>query len=144
MRTYAVIARRLQAWKDVPLLFMRLVLAYGFYLPAKMKWSDIHGIGDWFAQLHIPLPYVSAYLVAITEAAGVVLLTLGLWVRYITLPLMFSMLVAIATVHWSNGFAAGDNGFEIPLYYLVMLFALFVYGGGRMGIDYFWEHSSSR
>lgn len=116
MRTYTVLARRLQACRDIPLLFMRLVLAYGFYLPAKMKWSDIHSIGDWFVQLHIPLPYVSAYLVAITEAAGVVLLTLGLWVRYITVPLMFSMLVAIAAVHWNNGFAAGDNGFEIPLY----------------------------
>lgn len=63
MRTYAVLARRLSALKDLPLLLMRLVLAYGFYLPAKMKWSDIHGIGDWFGTLHIPLPYVSAYLV---------------------------------------------------------------------------------
>ncbi|WP_142683148.1 DoxX family protein [Chitinophaga polysaccharea] len=109
MRTYAVLARRLQACRDIPLLFMRLVLAYGFYLPAKMKWSDIHSIGDWFVQLHMPLPYVSAYL------------------------------VAIATVHWSNGFAAGDNGFEIPLYYLIMLFALFIYGGGKIGLDYFLE-----
>ncbi|MGO4290940.1 HvfX family Cu-binding RiPP maturation protein [Chitinophaga sp. RAB17] len=139
MRTYAVLARRLSALKDIPLLLMRLVLAYGFYLPAKMKWSDIHGIGDWFGTLHIPLPYVSAYLVGITEVAGVILLTLGLFVRYITLPLIFSMIVAIATVHWSNGFAAGDNGFEIPLYYIVMLFALFVFGGGRIGIDFFLE-----
>jgi len=139
MRTYAAMARRLSALKDLPLLFMRLVLAYGFYLPAKMKWSDIHGIGDWFAQLHIPLPYISAYLVGITEAAGVILLTLGLFVRYISLPLIFSMLVAIITVHWSNGFEAGDNGFEIPLYYIVMLFTLLVYGGGRIGIDYFLE-----
>lgn len=141
MRTYARIARRLSVIRDLPLLLMRLVLAYGFYLPARMKWSDIHGIGDWFKQLHIPLPYISAYLVGCTEAAGVVLLTLGLFVRYITLPLMFSMVVAIATVHWSNGFAAGDNGYEIPLYYLVMLFTLLVLGGGRIGIDYFLERS---
>jgi len=139
MRTYAVWAHRLSALKDLPLLLLRLVLAYGFYLPAKMKWADIHGIGDWFVQLHIPLPYVSAYLVGITEAAGVVLLTLGLFVRYITLPLIFSMIVAIVTVHWSNGFAAGDNGYEIPLYYIAMLFTLFVFGSGRIGIDFFLE-----
>ena len=33
--------------------------------------------------------------------------------------LMIVMLVAIFTVHIGNGFAAGDNGFEIPFYYLL-------------------------
>jgi len=45
------------------------------------------------------------------------------------------MLVAIKTVHWANGFEAGNNGFEIPLYYLLMLFVLFVYGGRRFSLD---------
>ncbi|WP_143310113.1 HvfX family Cu-binding RiPP maturation protein [Chitinophaga vietnamensis] len=135
MKTYASWARRLSALKDLPLLLMRLVLAYGFYHPAMMKWKDMHAIGDWFAQMHIPLPYVNAYVVGTTEALGVVLLTLGLWVRYITLPLIFSMVVAIITVHWANGFEAGDNGFEIPLYYILMLFTLLVYGAGRVSID---------
>ncbi|NLR63368.1 DoxX family protein [Chitinophaga varians] len=141
MRAYAAYARRLSALRDIPLLLLRLVLAYGYYHPARLKWQDIHGIGDWFGQLHIPAPYVSAYVVAITESAGVVLLTLGLWVRYITLPLMFSMVVAIITVHWANGFEAGDNGFEIPLYYILMLFTLLVYGSGRTGLDAFLERS---
>ncbi|MEC5142855.1 DoxX family protein [Chitinophaga sp. 212800010-3] len=123
--------------KDLPLLAMRLVLAYGFYAPAMMKWKDIHGIGDWFAQLQIPLPYITAWVVAITESAGIILLVTGLFVRFITPLLMVSMLAAIFTVHWKNGFAAGDNGFEIPLYYLIMLFTLLVYGSGRIGLDYF-------
>ncbi|MBC9930073.1 DoxX family protein [Chitinophaga qingshengii] len=141
MRAYASYARRLSALKDIPLLLLRLVLAYGYFEPARLKWQDIHGIGDWFAQLHIPVPYVSAYVVAITESAGVILLTLGLWVRYITLPLMFSMVVAIITVHWANGFEAGNNGFEIPLYYILMLFTLLVYGSGKAGLDALLERS---
>ncbi|RBL92067.1 HvfX family Cu-binding RiPP maturation protein [Chitinophaga flava] len=135
MRFYAAYARRLSALKDIPLLFFRLVLAYGYYHPALLKWKDIHSIGDWFGQLHIPAPYISAYVVAVTETLGIILLTLGLWVRYITLPLMISMVVAIITVHWANGFEAGDNGFEIPLYYILMLFTLLVYGSGKIGLD---------
>ncbi len=139
MKAYRIWAEKLSALKDLPLLLLRLVLAYGYLGPATMKWKDIHGIGDWFGQLHIPAPYFSAYLVATTEAVGVVWLLLGIYVRYITIPLMFSMVVAIITVHWENGFEAGNNGFEIPLYYILMLFVLLVYGAGRISIDYFFE-----
>jgi len=139
MKTYRIWAEKVSALKDLPLLFIRLALAYGYYGPATMKWKDIHSVGDWFVQLHIPAPYLSAYLVACTETVGVVWLILGLYVRYITIPLMFSMVVAIITVHWSNGFEASNNGFEIPLYYMLMLFVLLVFGAGRISIDSFLE-----
>ena len=32
--------------QDVPLLAIRLALAYGFYEPAMKKLQDIHAIGD--------------------------------------------------------------------------------------------------
>lgn len=121
---------------DLPLLFLRLILAYGFYTPAMNKWQDIHAIGDWFASLGVPVPQFQAYLAASTEIAGVVLLILGLGTRYIAVPLMITMLVAIKTVHWENGFDASENGYEIPLYYLLMLFTLFVYGSGKLSVDY--------
>lgn len=121
--------------RGFPLLFIRLVLAYGFYVPAKLKWADVGGAIDWFKNLGIPAPAFNAYLVASTEAAGVILLILGLGTRIIAIPLMISMLVAIRTVHWVNGFEAGNNGFEIPLYYLLMLFVLLVYGGGKFSLD---------
>lgn len=126
---------RLKPLKDIPLLFIRLVLAYGFFMPAKMKWSDISSISDWFKSLGIPFPVLNAYLAASTEAIGVVLLILGLGTRFIAIPLMITMLVAIKTVHWANGFEAGNNGYEIPLYYLIMLLILFVYGGGKFSLD---------
>lgn len=121
--------------KDIPLLMIRLVLAYGFYVPAKMKWSDIDSTIDWFKSMGMPAPALNAYLAASTEAAGVVLLVLGLGTRIIAVPLMVVMLVAIKTVHWGNGFEAGNNGYEIPLYYLIMLGVLFVYGPGRLSVD---------
>jgi len=136
IKTAKIFSKLKSALEDFPLLFMRLTLAYGFYVPAKMKINNINDIASWFESLGIPLPGFNAYLAAGTEAFGVVLLTLGLGTRIITLPLMITMAVAIFTVHYQNGFNAGDNGFEIPLYYLIMLFTLFVFGPGRLSLDF--------
>ena len=121
---------------DLPLLAMRLVLAYGFYNPAKMKLDNMSDIISWFEGMNIPLPTLNAYLAAYSEAAGVALLTLGLGTRLISIPLIVDMLVAIVKVHGENGFEASNNGFEIPLYYIIMLFALLLIGPGRASIDY--------
>lgn len=122
--------------QNLSLLLLRFILAYGFYEPAKTKWQDISSVAEWFKDINIPMPTINAYLSASFEMLGVILLVLGLFTRWITLPLMFIMLVAIYTVHWENGFSAGDNGFEIPLYYMIMLFVLTSFGGGRFSIDH--------
>lgn len=126
---------QLEKLRDLPLLFIRLILAVGFFGPAMMKWKDIGAIAQWFGTLGMPFPTLNAYLAAGTEALGVVLLTLGLFTRIISIPLIITMLVAIVTVHLHNGFEAGNNGFEIPLYYMIMLFTLLVYGSGRISLD---------
>lgn len=123
--------------KDIPLLLIRLTLAYGFYTPAINKWEDINAIGEWFESMNVPAPLFNAYLAASTEIAGVALLTLGFGTRIISIPLIITMLVAIKLVHWENGFNASDNGFEIPLYYILMLLVLLTQGAGKMSVDYF-------
>ncbi len=122
--------------KDWPLLFMRLILAYGFLGPAMMKINNMSAIIDWFSSMGIPFPEVNAYLAASSEIIGVFLLLFGFGVRLISIPLIIDMLVAIFTVHISHGFEAGNNGFEIPLYYMIMLFTLFVYGSGKFSISW--------
>jgi len=123
-------------FQSISLLFLRLILAYGFYTPAMNKWSDMDSIVSWFENsLELPFPTLNAYMAAGTEAAGVVLLTLGLGTRFISAGLMIVMVVAITTVHLSNGFSAGDNGFEIPLYYMLMLLVLFSHGAGKISLD---------
>lgn len=133
---YTCVIDGLSNLKSVPLLFLRLVLAYGFLNPAKMKVSNIDGIISWFESINIPLPALNAYLATGTEVLGVILLTLGLGTRFISIPLIITMIVAILTVHLGNGFEAGSNGFEIPLYYIIMLFTLLVYGSGKFSLDH--------
>lgn len=125
----------LEKLQSVSLLAVRLILAYGFYEPARMKWSDIASVAEWFGSLGLPLPTLQAYMAASTEAAGVLLLTLGLFTRLISIPLMVVMVVAITLVHLPNGFSSGDNGFEIPLYYFIMLFVLLTHGAGKISVD---------
>lgn len=128
-------SKKTEILKDIPLFIMRLVLAYGFWNPGMMKWNDINSIASWFESMGYPLPLFNAYAAATTEVAGAVLLLLGFATRLISIPLMFIMFVAIFTVHGANGFEAGNNGFEIPLYYLIMLFTLTIYGGGRFSVE---------
>ena len=134
---YNDLSRKILSLKDLSLLFFRLVLAYGFYGPATMKWGNISGVAEWFGSMGIPLPTFNAYMAASTEMAGVFLLFLGLGTRLISIPLIITMTVAIVTVHLGNGFEASNNGFEIPLYYMIMLFALLVNGAGRYSVDFF-------
>jgi len=136
MEKYKLVIKHLSKLKDVHLLAVRLILAYGFYNPAIMKWQNIGSITEWFAGMGIPLPTLNAYMAASTEMAGVVLLTLGLASRIISIPLIFVMIVAIVTVHLGNGFEAGNNGFEIPVYYILLLLVILIYGAGKFSVDY--------
>jgi putative oxidoreductase len=127
----------LQNFQSIALLLARLIVAYGFLDPALMKWKDIGAVAQWFGSMGIPLPTLNAYMAATTEIIGVILLTIGLFIRVISIPLMFIMVVAITTVHFEHGFLAGNNGFEIPLYYMLFLFIFATHGAGKVSFDYF-------
>jgi len=133
---YLNLTQKLSGLQDIPLLLIRLILAYGFYVPAMMKLNDVSAIAEWFENIGIPAPTLNAYLATYTEFLGAIFLALGLATRFVSIPLIITMLVAIKTVHWENGFNASDNGYEIPLYYMAMLIMLFFTGPGRASVDH--------
>ncbi len=130
-------AKVLDNFQSLFLLLARLTIAYGFFEPAINKWKSIEDTAAWFASMGIPFPTLNVYMVATFESLGVVLLALGLFTRLISLPLIGTMVVAIITVHFANGFSSGDNGFEIPLYYLLFLGIFASFGAGKLSIDNF-------
>ncbi len=134
-QTYIEFSRLSEYATALSLFFARVAVAYGFYEPAMMKWADISSVAEWFSSMGIPFPTLNAYMAASTEILGVVLLTLGFLTRFISLPLIVIMIVAIVTVHLPNGFSAGENGFEIPLYYMLFLFIFFAKGAGKFSLD---------
>ncbi|MEA3417798.1 MAG: DoxX family protein [Campylobacterota bacterium] len=133
---YSFAKEILEKGQSLALLLSRIAVAYGFYEPAMQKWSDIGAVATWFGSIGIPLPALNAYMAATTEIVGVILLTLGLFTRLISLPLIVVMIVAIVTVHLPNGFSAGDNGYEIPLYYMLFLGIFASFGAGKFSLDH--------
>jgi len=144
--------------QSVALLLVRFILAYTFFAPAMMKWADIAATASWFEYMGIPFPLLNAYMAAGTEMAGVVLLTLGLFSRLISIPLLVTMLVAVITVHGSNGYnviseslqwtdayingeqVSGtvvflQNGYENILNYVAMLLVIVSFGSGKISFD---------
>ena len=118
------------------LLAARLVVAAGFAEAARMKWEAMPAVVEWFGSLGIPAPAFMAYLVSSTEVAGIVLLALGFLTRLVALPLMVIMITAIAVVHFPNGFDCAEQGYEIPLYYLIFLGMFLSFGAGRFSLDH--------
>jgi len=125
-----------QYFQSIILLVARIIIGYGFYEPAMNKWNDIDSVSQWFGSMGIPFPTLNAYMAAGVESAGVLLLILGLFTRIISIPLIIIMIVAIFTVHLSNGFSAGVNGYEIPLYYMIFLMFFVSFGAGKLSVDH--------
>lgn len=132
---YMSFTRVTEHFQSLSLLIARCIIAYGFYEPAMNKWKDIDSVAGWFGSMGIPFPTINAYMAATTEIVGVGLLVLGLFTRLISIPLIVIMLVAIFTVHIGNGFSAGANGFEIPLYYMIFLIIFVSHGAGKFSLD---------
>ncbi|WP_438970069.1 HvfX family Cu-binding RiPP maturation protein [Methylophaga sp.] len=97
-------------------VLLRLYLAPVFWVAANNKWnpfdadSSLENTINWFANpdwgLGLPFPEVMAYMAWGAEYFGAIALILGLAVRWVSVPLMVTMVVAATTVHWHNGWQA--------------------------------------
>lgn len=121
--------------RNIILLAIRFVLAYGFSQPAILKMNNIHETVRWFTELSIPFPALIAYLVTGLESVGIILLVLGFFTRFISIFLSMVMLGAIYFVHLPNGFSVANNGIEIPLYYFTFFMLLISFGAGKFSLD---------
>lgn len=93
-------------------LALRLYLAPIFWMAGWSKAMSFSDTVDWFGAggLGLPLPTLMATLATGAELVGAVCLLSGLAVRAMAVPLMFTMIVAMATVHWENGWLAVAEG----------------------------------
>jgi putative oxidoreductase len=91
-------------------LLLRMYLVPVFWMAGTKKIEGFEGIVEWFGNsewgLGLPFPFLMAFLATATEFFGAIALFLGLAVRWFSLPLMFTMVVAAGTVHWDNGWQA--------------------------------------
>lgn len=128
---------------DAGLLAIRVIVGAVFLFHGSQKlfaWfggPGLHGTGDFMATIGIPLPHVSGVLVGATEFFGGLTLVLGVALRWVTLPMIFSMLVAVFVVH-RHAFSAQQGGMEYPLTLAVVLMGLALTGAGRFKVTAWW------
>ncbi|MEE9413580.1 MAG: DoxX family protein [Methylococcales bacterium] len=95
-------------------LLLRLYLVPIFWMAGSKKFYSFSDTASWFGNekwgLGLPFPELMTFLVTGVELAGAILLLLGLAVRWISIPLLITMLVAAITVHWQNGWLAIAEG----------------------------------
>lgn len=94
---------------------------------------------DFFQSLGIPTAV--GVLVILTETVGAIALMFGLGGRIVSALLGATMIGAIATVHWANGFfmnwsgAQAGEGFELHILALGIATALVITGSGKLSLD---------
>ena len=121
------------------LLGLRLVTGAVFIAHGLPKFgigggNGLEGTAGWLGSIGVPLPMLSAILVASSEAIGGVLLIVGFMTRFVAATQVFAMLVAVFLVHWSNGFA-GEGGYQWAMLLGMAAFTLMMDGAGRFSID---------
>lgn len=123
IKLYQSITEQIFTLDGVPALLLRLYLAPVFimagYSKSQLANPDVSGLESftvnpdiiaWFGNaewgLGLPFPELMANLAMWTELAGGWLLLIGLFTRLISLPLMFTMIIAATSVHAENGWFA--------------------------------------
>ena len=95
-------------------LALRLYLVPIFWMAGTKKLANMDSTISWFGNadwgLGLPFPELLAWLATLTEVFGAIALLIGLGVRWISLPLMFTMIIAATTVHLKNGWLAIAEG----------------------------------
>ena len=111
------ILTRLQGWLDLTRkvdflgpLALRLYLVPVFWVAGTNKLDGMDNVIAWFGNsewgLGLPFPTLLAWLAVGSEVLGAVALLVGLGTRWFSVPLMVTMLVAIFSVHLTNGWQA--------------------------------------
>jgi putative oxidoreductase len=127
------------------LLFVRL--AWGFQL-YESGWGHLTHFADTlknFQGWNVPFPAASVYVAGTTEFVGGILLMLGLFSRFISIPLFFNFCVAYLTaspgelkalLHFKN---PDDFINDAAFPFLVTSLLILAFGPGKISLDYLLE-----
>lgn len=129
---------KLGTW--LPQLGLRFLLAYEFWEAGVEKFNGPNWFTDFAGQFPFPFnvipPDVSWFLATWTELLGAIALVIGLGTRFATASLIILDLVAWYSVHAENGYNVCNNGYKLPLMYLLMYLPLLLIGPGKASLDH--------
>lgn len=122
------------------LLVIRLYWGWQFFQTGKAKLMDVDAFTERFAGWGIPFPKLNVLLAGSTECFGGLLLMIGLFSRIVTIPLIFTMVVAYMTASREvvMGIFNDPDAFVSATPFLFMLASVivFVFGPGAFSADH--------
>jgi putative oxidoreductase len=101
-------------------------------------WFGGYGLnktGEFFGFLGFHPGKTFAAAAALAELTGGLLVAVGLLGPIGPALIVSVMIVAAATVHWSHGLFASDNGIELPLLYVTAALSFVLMGYGPYSLD---------
>ncbi|MBU2103882.1 DoxX family protein [Patescibacteria group bacterium] len=117
-------------------MVLRVVVGIVFALHGYQKLqTGIPGVSGFLAGLGFPMPELFAVLLIAAELGGGILLILGLFTYWNTRILGIVAIVALLTVHATNGFFISDGGYEYILLILAATISLMITGPGKWSLD---------
>lgn len=121
---------------DLGLLILRVALGTVFLVHGGQKLFvfGLAGVTGGFTQMGVPMPAVTAPLVALVEFGGGLALVLGLLTRLAALGIAVDMLGAMFLVHLKNGFFL-PTGYEYALLLCLLAVTLMITGAGGYSLD---------
>lgn len=126
-------------FQSVFLLIIRLYWGWQFFQTGMGKLENITKITGFFQSLGIPFPTLNAYLAGSTECFGGLCLFLGLGSRLITIPLIFTMIVAYVTAEREALFSIFTNPDKFtgadPFLFMMAAVIVFLFGPGLFPAD---------
>lgn len=125
--------------QPVFLLLVRGWWGWSFFLTGKGKLLNLGKTTAFFTDLGLPLPKLNAIMAGSTECFGGLLLLLGLCSRLVSVPLIFTMIVAYATADKEalHAIISDTDKFTgaTPFLFLFASVIVFVFGPGKISLD---------
>ena len=138
-KLHNLVARIGDNLRSLVLLIIRLYWGWEFFLTGKGKLMNLDKTAGFFASLNLPLPHLTAALAGTVECVGGLLLLIGLGARLVTVPLIFTMLVAYWTAESAELHAIFSDPDKFtgaaPFLFLYAAVLILVFGPGKVSID---------
>jgi putative oxidoreductase len=134
---FAHMANHLQSFG---LLVIRLAWGWESFESGRGHLQHVFDTADFFRSLHIPFPVANVYISGTTEMVGGILLMLGLFSRFISIPLLFNFAVTYLTD--ARGavqhlFTDPDKFIDYTAFpFLVTALLILAFGAGKFSVDY--------
>ena len=97
--------------------------------------GGIEGTTKFFASVGLEPALILAWYAGLLELVGGVCVAFGFLTRFMSAQLVGLLAVATFYIHLPGGFLWVKGGFEYPLFWMVIMIAITIQGGGKLSVD---------